>query len=139
MASKVVMDAVEARLATAWAAIVSTSVVGINIGGVPPADGSPFLTIEYPVANEEQISIGSPGSNVFRETGAFRIILSVPTGSGRDPYAGYLDSLRAAFRGQSFGGVNCWAPSPMATNDRSENGAYFEMSFAVPYYTDIFG
>lgn len=139
MASKLVMDAVEAQLSAAWANIAPDipTVLPNARTGAAPSDASAFLTLEYPVANEEQISIGSPGSNVFREFGAFRMFLSVPIGYGLNPWAGYLDALRAAFRGQSFGGVKTLASSPMATNDKSDDGNYFIVSTAVAYYFDI--
>jgi hypothetical protein len=139
MASKLVMDAVEARLAANW---TNTPIDLPNLTGAVPAAGTPFLALEYPVANEEQISVGSPGANVFRESGAFRITLSIPIGAGRvDPvtgqdYVGWLDALRAIFRGQTFAGVKTWAPSPVTINDKSDDGAFFVLSFAVPYYAD---
>lgn len=137
MASRAVMDAVEARVAAYWAA--RTPIFGTNQQGSVPNDGSPFLQIEFPVADEEQITIGAPGANVFRETGAFRVVLSAPIGAGRDPYADWMDGLRAFVRGKQFGAVNTWAPSPVATNDQSDDGAYFLLSFATPFYADLLG
>lgn len=140
MASKLVMDAVEARLAANWPN--APAIVLPNQASLVPADGSAFLTLEYPIANEDQISVGSPGANVFRETGAFRLTLSTPIGVGRvDPatsqdMVGWMDALREVFRGQTFSGVKTWAPSSVATNDKSDDGAYYELSFAVPYYFD---
>lgn len=140
MASMLVMNAVEARLAANWPN--SPPIVLPNKASSVPDDGSAFLTLEYPIANEEQISVGSPGANVFRETGAFRLTLSIPIGVGRvDPatsqdMVGWMDALREVFRGQTFSGVKTWAPSPIATNDKSDDGAYFELSFATPYYFD---
>lgn len=141
MASKPVMDAIEAKLSAAWNAIAPAIPISLpnDRQGGAPSDASAFLTLEYPVANEEQISIGSPDSNVFRESGAFRVFLSIPIGAGRDPWVGYIDDLRAAFRGQSFGGVTIFAPSPSATNDKSDDGNYFLVSFAAPYYFDFLG
>jgi hypothetical protein len=140
MASMLVMNAVEAQLAANWPN--APAIILPNKASLVPADGSAFLTLEYPIANEEQISVGSPGANVFRETGAFRLTLSVPIGAGRidkntgQDVVGWMDALRAAFRGQTFSGVKTWAPSSVATNDKSDDGAYYELSFAVPYYAD---
>jgi hypothetical protein len=140
MASKAVMDAVAAELASAWGAIAaSIRIIPPNDVAAVPADGSAFLAYEFPLASEDQITIGAPGDNVFRETGAFRIVLCAPIGSGVDPWAGYVDALRAAFRARQFSGVNCWAPSPPAIDNQSDRGAYFEFSFAIPYYFDLAG
>lgn len=59
MASKAVVDAVEARLAANWSA---TPIIGINLKGEPPADGSPFLTVQYPVSNSRHVGMADVGN-----------------------------------------------------------------------------
>lgn len=85
MASLIVMDAVAARLAANW---TLCAIVDDDTTGQGPADGAPYLTVEYPVAREDQIAVGSPGANVFREIGVIRLVLVQQTGSGtRQPAA----------------------------------------------------
>lgn len=140
MASKPVIDAFAARLAANWTA---TPIIAPNTTGKVPADGSSFLIMEFPFAREEQISLGAPGSRVFREHGAARIVLCIPVGVGINasnvPNQAAVDALRAVFRGQQFSGVNTLAPAPTIFNDNSDRGAYFEFSFAVSYYFDSLG
>lgn len=136
MAQKAVVDAVEARLAANWSA---TPYFGLNGGGEPPADGTPFLEVQYPVANTEQISIGSPGANVWREIGAIRFVLSIRRGQGVAQGLGYADTLAALFRGKQFNAVNTWGPSSPVLDDSNDRGNYWTLSFVVTYYFDYLG
>lgn len=135
MAGKVVVDAVAARLAANW---TICTIIDDNTSGQGTGDGSPYVTIEYPVAVENQISYGAPGNNVFRESGAFRIVLSCPTGSGLPQPLDWIDQLRAIFRGKQFSGVTTYAPSPAAIDNSNYVGGRFLISFSTPYYADIF-
>ena len=108
-----------------------------NAGGSVPDDGSAYLALEFPAATEELASFGSPGSNVFREEGAFRLILSAPIGDTLIPYDEWIETLRALFRFQQFSGVTTWAAGPPSDDGDSENGAYFEISFSVAYRFDL--
>ena len=135
MSSASVMSAVAARLAANW---THTPVIGPNIGGTVPADGSAFLALTFPVSNEAMISTGSPGSNVYREDGAFRLVLSVPVGLGLDPYLAWIDELRTLFRTATFDGVLTWEAPPAAIDDEADAGGYLRLSVAIPYQFDIF-
>jgi len=139
MANKAVMDAVEARLDSGWSRAPR---LDLNADmATPPATAEesfpPFVVVEYPYSDERQVTLGGPGTSAFRETGAFRIVLSVPAGAGREPYATWIEELRGLFRGARFGGVLCQAPSGSTTDDRGGPGAYWRMSFAVPYEFDF--
>src|SRR5882724_3522168 len=109
MASKAVVDAVTARLKANW---TLSAIVDDDTSGQGTGDGSPYVTLEFPVAVENQITIGAPGANVFRESGAFRIKLVTPTGIGLSQPTDWIDQLRAIFRGKQFSGVTTYAPSP---------------------------
>jgi len=136
MASAAVVTAVETRLAANWA---TCPIRTINEDATPPADGGAFLVVQYPVANEEQMSIGSPGANVWREEGAFRIVIHGERGQGKDTYLGWADTLRALFRGKTFDGVQCFEASPATEDQTNEDGNYYKLSFAVAYDYDLIG
>jgi hypothetical protein len=139
MASKAVMDAVEARLATVWP---HTLIATPNTSTGAPADGGAFLSVQYPVASEEQMSIGSPGANVYREEGVARFIVHVPTGEGRSGWDEKIDDLRADFRGKildASGSIRTFEASPPIANDENDEGNYYAMSFGVRYSADIHG
>jgi hypothetical protein len=140
MASAAVMAAVDSVIAANW---THTPVFAPNVTGSVPADNTAFLTVTYPVAIEAQKSFGAPGSNTFREEGAFRIVLSVPIGTAVNPtatpWATWIDELRALFRGKTFSGVTTFEAAPARITDSSDDGAYFEMSISVAYWFDVLG
>ena len=135
MAGKVVVDAVAARLIANWAL---TPIIDDDSSGLGTGDGSPYVTIEYPVSVENQITIGAPGNNVFRESGAFRIKLISPTGTGLSQPLAWIDQLRAIFRGKQFGGVTTYAPSPGVVDNSNYVAGKFIISSSVPYFVDLF-
>lgn len=143
MASKAVVDAVEARLGTSWASADGNTlpVLGLNSSDQRPADGSAFIEITYPVANEEWLTVGAPGSNTFREEGAFRIIVNEERTRGMARAQGWIDELRALFRGVQLlsGYMQCFSAPPAVINDDNDLGNYFQFSFSVPYTYQITG
>lgn len=135
MAGKAVEDAVNARLSANWTA---TPIIIDDTTGAGPADGSAYVTVQYPVGQENQITVGAPGNNVFRETGAFRIILSTQTGNGKDQSIIWMDQLRALFRSKQFSGVTTFAPSPGIETPANYQASRYVLSCAVPYQFDLF-
>jgi hypothetical protein len=135
MAGSSVVAAVSARLKENW---TLCAIIDDDASGQGTGDGSPYVTLEYPVANENQITIGAPGNNVFREDGAVRIVLVSPTGTGIDQPLAWMDQLRALFRGKQFGGVTTYAPSPPAVDNSNYIGGKYVISSSVPYYADLF-
>lgn len=139
MPLKMVVDAVEARLAAEW---TRCPVFGINLQGDTPEDGSPFVQVSYPVATGSQISIGSPGSNVYREEGTFRLAVNAQRGEGVADGLGWADELAALFRGKILdetGNIRTYAPSSPAIDDRNEEGMYYTLSVSIPYEADLLG
>lgn len=134
MASQAVIDAVAARLAASW---TTTPMVVDDTTGQGTPDGAPYVTVEYPVARENQITIGAPGANVFRESGVIRLVLVSMTGGGLGQPISTMDALRALFRGKQFAGVTTYAPSPPAVDPTNYQGGRFKITSAVPYYFDL--
>jgi hypothetical protein len=141
MVAKAVIDAVEARLGATWTSLDGTSVpvFGINTNGQTPIDGSPFIEVQYPVANENQITIGAPGANIFRESGGIRFVLNIRRGLGVAQGMGWADELRALFRGKKFGGVKTWGVSSPVLDNSNDAGNYWTLAFVALYYFDING
>lgn len=154
MASAAVMAAVESKLATVWPTLCTNAgltsappIIPPNEGSGAPADGSGFLAVEYPVANEQMMSVGAPGANIWREDGGFLLTLVAPIGGGlrnsATPWAALMDALRAAFRGSTItvgsGFMTVFEASPPAFKEDSERGAYCELSSAITYWFDVVG
>lgn len=136
MASEAVVNAVETRLAANWN---KCPIVGVMHKDERPDESASFLAVQYPVANEDQISVGSPGANVWREEGAFRLVLSMNRDEEKVTMLQWADELRALYRGKHFDGVETFAPSPPAIDDRNDEGTFYILSIAVPYQYDLIG
>ena len=136
MAGKPVVDAVEAYLQANWTA---TPIIGVNLVGDTPADGSAFLTLQYPVAKETFIGMASVGARTFREDGVVRLVLSVPRAQGQGQALAWIETLRDLFRAQTLPGPVIFREcSPAVTDNSNDSGAYWVMSFAAVYYFDAF-
>lgn len=148
MALKAVIDAFDARLAALWPSPPNSEVVS----GQPnptiytpdkfedwPNDGGAFIALQFPVVSSERITTGSPGNNVFRETGGARFVINTMRGAGITDGLQWADALAALFRGKSFDGVQTQAPSSTFLDDSNDQGLYFQMSFVVPYTYDFYG
>lgn len=126
MAHKLVEIAVEARLRAQW----STSPIFVeNVIAEPPADGSGYLVLQFPVSEDKRFALGR---RFHEETGAFRIVIHLPTGIGTDMMRDWGEEISAIFRGVKFDRVQCAAPQPPFINDIGE-GPYFWGSIVVPY------
>lgn len=135
MARQAVVDAVEEYLADNWSAV---PIFGENTLGVTPANGSPFVVVQYPYAISRQISIGAPGANVWRDDGAFRLVIHVERGTGAKQGRQWADELADLFRGKNLTVLQTHAPSAPVTDDRNDKATYWVMSIAVPYTHDYY-
>jgi len=140
MASLAVMTAVNARVAANW---TYTTVIAPNTTAAVPTDNSAFLEVLYPVATEEPISFGSTANNAHEELGSFRVCLYIPIGAEINPTATpwmtRIEALMAQFRGVRFSSIDCIGFVGPTIWDDSDDGAYFEISFAVSYRYIKFG
>jgi hypothetical protein len=134
MPSGALVAAVTARLKAGWS---ETAIIDDDTTGQGRPDGSPYVTVEYPVAREDQITIGAPGNNLFRERGVIRLVMSFQTGGGLTQPLALMDQLRALFRSKQFDGVTTFATSPAIVDPTNYQGGRFKMSSAVPYYLDL--
>lgn len=128
--SKAVSTAVLDRL-SAWTHL-PVSTANVTVSG----SDAGYLEVQYPITNEEQISVGSPGNNVFRESGVIRFVMSIPKGQSISPYDDWFEELRDLFRAADFGGVTTWSASPATTDDRNDQGSFYRLSCAVPFQFD---
>jgi hypothetical protein len=90
----------------------------------------------YPITAEQQLSFGN-STNTYEETGAARVGLYVPIGEGIDPvgtpWTTRMETLTGFFRGKYTNGIEFLGFIGPTTNDGSDHGGYFEISFAVSY------
>ncbi|WCS27790.1 phage tail terminator-like protein [Methylobacterium sp. NMS14P] len=136
MGLSVVAKAVEDLLAASWD---KCEVRGLNGDTGTPIGGDAFLVVQYPVVRSERISFGSPGNNIYRDEGAFRLVLNIRRGDGIAEGLKWIDELSALFRGKTFDGVRTFAPSPSVIDDRNDEDGYFLLTTAVPFEHDYLG
>jgi hypothetical protein len=132
MASLSVKTAVEARLAT-WVHILNCPFVDENEVANSPLQT--FITVEYPVSNEDRINVGLPG--LFRESGGFRFVIHILNLSGFGDALGWVDEIRNLFRDAQFAGIMTFAAAPAAFDKSNKAGAFYLLPFVVTYKYDI--
>lgn len=126
MAHKTVETAVEARLRANWSAC---AIMVENGQETPPDGNAAYLTLQFPIAQARR---WSTGTRLYREEGAFRLVLSIPAGTGVETLRDWGDDLGTLFRDVSFAGVVCQVPSPPFFDDRGE-GSFAVAAIVCPY------
>lgn len=134
MASTQVSDAVDAYLTANFSTL---PVRKMNENLEPPRDKSAFVQVQYPLALEDQKSIGAPGTNWFREEGAIRLVIAVPVGSGLATARAVGDELRNLFRNKLISGVRTFEAQPVTFDDESDKGGYVLASVTISYEFDL--
>lgn len=133
MPSAAVEAAFRARLAANWD---TADGVIYSANGVtrPPADGSPFLIIQYLVSGTRR-----PVMSTRRfEEGSARIVYNAATGDGLSVPLAKSDAIAAAFRGDRLrigasSNVEVFEPSPPTIDDPNPDGNYCSFIVTVPY------
>lgn len=149
MARKAVVDAVMERLGPVvdevrrWqpASGDAVPVIGPNETGDADPAGSNFISVQFPVANETQISTGAPGNNVWREEEVCRLLINVERNSGLDHSSTWAEELSALFRGTSFdnGNGQFWSVTSPQMDDRNEESGWYRAPIAIAYDHDLYG
>lgn len=133
MAQPGVVTAVEARLGEEFA---GAAVISANTERETPTDGSPYLLVQYPVAEVERLSVSD---RYYQEKGGFRVVIHATRDGGLTEAVDIGDQVAALFRDQKFGGVECRVPSSPLIHDDNEEGMYFVTSVVVPYVFNFRG
>lgn len=131
MATKAVVDAVLARLAEQWAAC---PVLTAATQSQTPGDGSPFIVVQFPVANVERMTLNQ---RRYREEGAFRIVILTDRNAGWGLPLTWADQLSSIFRDRTFGGIRTQVPGSTPLTDDNDDGLYNRTSFAIPFTHDF--
>jgi hypothetical protein len=134
MASGTVKAAVETRLQS-WASLAQYPFFDEN--DVAPLPKTLHLTIEYPVANEDRITIGAKPA-IFRETGAIRFVIHILNMSGLSSALTAIDSLRDLFREQTLGaGIETFEAPPAVFDKSNRSSTFYLLASVVTYRFDL--
>jgi hypothetical protein len=101
--------------------------------------GDAFVTVQYPTSSSGQMSIGSPGSNVWRTEGTIRFVITGRKEGGAPEAMAWADEIADLFRGKHFDGVRTEAPSSPTIDNDNDKGMFYGLSFIVPYAHDYLG
>jgi hypothetical protein len=136
MARMAVVAAVEGKLAADW---TRSPVFGLLNPHARPSGNDAHLRVQYLNVTPEQITIGSPGSNVIREIGVFSLIVNRPKAQVTEARED-AELLQDMFLLKRLAGVvECWEPSVDPFADENDRGVFYVIGVAVPYWHDFLG
>ncbi len=128
MANPTVEAVIEAYLRANW----SRCEIRVENGkSQPPADGSEFLTLQFPFSDTVRWPLGD---RVYRETGGFRLVLAAKSGLGMVTIRLWSRELRDLFIDRKISGVDCRVPSSPFIDGDYDEGPYILAATVVPYY-----
>jgi hypothetical protein len=102
-----------------------------TISGTP----QPFVRMEIVWNGSDGITIGAPGGNVSRRTGHIWAHAFVAKGAGNTVPLTLVGEAAGMFEDEDFSGIVCEAAQP-GGEASDEDGNYFGLSAAVPFYFD---
>lgn len=139
MAGDTLRDAFRTRLA----AHVTTAAITFPIKDLTNTTEDPdvttgFIALEFPGGNEDQLTTGAPGDNIWRERGQVTVRVYAPLGHLRDTAEAAAEALRNLFRADRFSAgsrvIRIVDAAPMG-GGQDEGGLWAE-SVALGYRTD---
>lgn len=132
MAHPHVIAAVSARFAAGFIE-PECPIRELNVSPGPEKDRIGFVVLEFPWSRSDPVTVGAPGGQWFGEEGAFRFVITLPKGVGLASGPQWAERIASLFRAEEFDDIVCFAPGSPVVDDRSETGAFFRLSFSVPY------
>lgn len=124
------------RLEAQW---TETVMVFPNENFTPPNPPAPYLAVEFIGGTSDQVSIGAPGNNRFREVNGVRIWVMVPSNTGWEDARDMARRVAALFRGKTFDGVRCWSPRLGSGKYDDVSGNWYGTDVFIPYQYDLYG
>ncbi|ASY62527.1 hypothetical protein SJ05684_c10700 [Sinorhizobium sojae CCBAU 05684] len=127
-------SAIESRFATQWAASAYSA---LKVG----YDGQKFefvantTSVRMRIADgaAEQISFGSPGTNLIRNVGVILFQIATPGGVGTATLRPIEETIMGFFRNVTFGGVRCRVPYVIG---REDEPPFLLSTIACPFERD---
>jgi hypothetical protein len=125
MPHKSASDAIRARLAANW---TKSAILGVNADMEPPTDGSPWVRVTFPVANDDKLALGPR----YRDGSSAFIAVATEIAIGLEKSSEWCSEIAAIFRNHKFDGVDCAFAAP-TINEGRDQGSYWIASVVVPY------
>lgn len=101
----------------------------------PPAN---TLWLQFNILNGQgaQMSVGTPGSNIVRNSGVLAIRVNVPSMQGSAPFRAVADDIQTLFRNTTIGNVRFTIP--YVSGGFTTMGAYSTWTIMCPFTRDEF-
>lgn len=125
-------NAINDRFKTAWASAYPSMKVGYD-GHKFEFETPSSVRMVIADGDAQQISFGSPGTNLVRHVGVIMIQIAVTGGAGTATIRPIVDAAMTVFRNVTFGGVRCRIPYVM---DRKEEPPFLIWTIACPFERD---
>lgn len=139
MSSKFVRDTVDAFINDS-VDVIDAKVVDLeNVAPDLPTTLERWVGIQYLSSEENQISTGSPGNNVWREQGNISIHCAVASGLSTSVIRVVADNVQKLLRGAHIDGIVVPSVNPPVTREdvRAMQGNWYVLSVVFEYYYDI--
>jgi hypothetical protein len=101
-----------------------------------------FVGVQYTASVEQARSLGTPGSNLYREMGSAVVHIVAPNSTPISDILDKAESLRLYFRGKRFDGLKLFDVDPPHLEEGGglpKLGNWFGAMIAVDYNYDILG
>lgn len=128
-------DALRRRLETNW---TTTPIGWVSENFKPPNPPVAFIMADVISMPTNQITIGAPGNNLFREVGALSIAVYYPANKGTDVPRQYATTLASLFRAVDFEGVSCKSPTIQRGQMDDTEGIWYRIDVFCPFHYDLY-
>jgi len=141
MSSKAVRAEFKKQLAL-WGELPIIDVYDPTAFRPPSITTGMFVAIQYTASVEQNRSLGTPGSNLYRELGSAVLHVVAPNSVSEDDILDKAESLRLYFRGKRFDGLKLFDVDPPHLEEGGgliKSGNWFGAMVAADYNYDILG
>lgn len=124
-------NAIRTRFNTQWAS--TTPIKWANVPFDPPNDDA-WVELSVGDAGAIQASMGDPGNNTYRHTGAVTVMIFTPSGQGDKEALELADQAAAVFRAWQSGGI-LFRPAPFIRRIGTKDN-WFQVNVVCPFQRD---
>lgn len=138
MSSAYVRTKVRSRLEGAGLGLPLVSDVWLVTDDDPPGGAEYWIAPDFPGAIEEQITVGAPGNNTFRESGTFQVHVFALAGLGDATLTAHAETIRTLFRAQTIDSIRYYGADPPLIGEGRDDGLWMRATVAVEYEYDLY-
>lgn len=107
-----------------------------NAPFIPP-ENSRWMTCDVIHHDHEQVTLGEPGSRVFRYWGLLSSRLFAPIETGDGDLLAIADVIATAFKGVTVDGITYRTVTIPGPGSRTPDGKWWQVTVVCPWYSDL--